>query len=269
MLMLPIVNKRKVMIGKLEFKRKRKIRCGVNYADAKNSDIIVNREKFSESIFKDSKDVNAPIDFIRSKSLLYPRDFLVTTKEERDSNLYDVYEVAQPPKKVNDNLDKLYSKVITDLQNEIPGDDRRGRYISFKDLGIDEHLTDEKIATLQKIVKEERDMSRWPELFEEAGIADLCETVEYFKNFECIVIADSSIPEDSLQDTLKALATIKTRDFKNLNKFYNMAKSNKEIYTKISYINKLLYDKPLSLIQSKSQKQLVKKIDEVEYKKVA
>lgn len=271
MLVLPIVNKRKVMNVHLKYKHKKKIRHGVNYDDASESDIIVNREKFSESTFRDSKDVNAPIDFIRSKSLLYPRNFLVTTKEERNSDLYDVYEVSQPPKKVNSNLDKLYSKAITDLRKEIPGDEKRGRYISLEQLGIGEHLTNDKIAALQRIVKEERDESRWPELFKDAGIADLSDTIDFINNFECTVISDTSIPEESLQDTLRALSVINTRDYKNLSNYYSMAKSNTEIYTKMSYINKIIYDKPLTLIQSKSQrqKQLVKKIDEVEHKKVA
>ena len=85
------------------------------------------------------------------------------------------------------------------------------------------------------------------------------------------MISDTSIPEESLQDTLRALSVINTRDYKNLSNYYSMAKSNTEIYTKMSYINKIIYDKPLTLIQSKSQrqKQLVKKIDEVEHKKVA
>lgn len=271
MLVLPIVNKRKVLNVRLEYKNKKKIRSGVNYDDAQESDIIVNREKFSESIFKDSGDVNAPIDFIRSKSLLYPRDFLVTTKEENDSDLYDVYEVAQPPRKVNDNLDKLYSKAITDLRMEIPGASNRGRYVSFEQLGIGDHLTDEKIAALQRIVKEERDERRWPLLFREAGIADLSETIDFINNFECTVISDTSIPEESLQDTLRAMSVINTRDYRNLSNYYAMAKKNTEIYTKISYINKIIYDKPLTLIHSysKKQKQLVKKMDEVEHKKVA
>lgn len=271
MLVLPIVNKRRVMQVKMEYKNKKKIRQGVRYDDALESEIIVNREKFSESSFKDSRDINAPIDFIRSKSLLYPRDFLVTTKEEKNSTYYDVYAVSQPPKRVNENLDKLYSKAITDLRKEIPGEDNRGRYISLEKLGIGKHLTDEKIATLQRIVKEERDESRWPELFKEAGIADLRDTIDFINNFECTVISDSVIPEQSMQDTLRAMSVVKTRDSKSLNNYYNMAKSNTEIYTKISYINKIIYDKPLSLIQSKSQKQkqLVKKMEEVEYQKVA
>lgn len=268
MLILPIVNKHRIINAKFEWKNKKKIKTRVNYADACKSDIIVNREKFSESSFKNLKEDNAPVDFIRSRSLLYPRDFLVTTKEERNTKFYDIYEFSQPPKRINTNLDKLYSKVILDLLNEIPGEEQRGRYISFDELGIGEHLTDEKIATLQRIVKEERNINRWQILFEEAGIADLKETIDFFKNFECTVISDTTIPEESLQDTLKALSNLRTRDYKNLKKFYEIAKTNAEIYTKISYINKIIYDEPLLLIQSQSQKQkqFIKKKDELESK---
>jgi len=161
--------------------------------------------------------------------------------------------------------------MLKDLQNEIPGTNNRGRYVSFEELGLDKCLTDEKIARLQKIVREERDESLWPKLFEEAGIADLKDTIEFISNFKCTILEDTTIPEESLQDTLNALAVIKTRDYKNLNKYYNMAKSNTDIYTKISYINKIIYDKPLTLIQplGTKHKQLVKKKDEIEYAKAA
>ena len=254
MLILPIVNKNRVMNVSIRLKDAVKVRRGVCYDDASQSEIIVNREKFSESTFKDS--------------LLHPRSFLVTTKEENDSSRYDVYEVAKPPKKVNDNLDKLYSKAITDLRKEIPGVKDRGRYVSFKELGIDEHLTNDKIAKLQQIVKEERNADNWPKLFEEAGIADLSETLDFINNFECTIISDSTIPEASLQDTLNSMSVINTREYRNLNKYYERAKSNTDIYTRISYINKIIYDEPLTLINSRGQnaKQLIKKKDEVERK---
>ena len=87
-------------------------------------------------------------------------------------------------------------------------------------------------------------------MFAEAGVEDLSETVDFMSHFECIVLSDTTIPEDSLQDTLKALSNIQTRDYKNLKNYYQMAQSNTEIYTRISYIHKLLYDKPLTLIQA-------------------
>ena len=270
MLILPIVNRKRVVNVEIKLKDASKIRKKVNFENGNESEIIVNREKFSDSTFKNIKEDNAPTDFIRSKSILHPRKFLVTTKQENDSNLYDVYEISQPPKKVNESLDKLYGKVITDLRKEIPGVKNRGRYVSFKQLGFDKFLTDDKIADLQKIVKNERDTSRWPKLFKEAGISDLSDTVDFINTFECRVISDSSISEDSLEDTIKQLEVINTKDYRNLKKYYEIAKTNTDIYARISYINKIIYDKPLSLIKASEQnKQLIKKKDEVEYNKAS
>ena len=269
MLILPIVNRnpindrRRIMNVAITLRNAKKKRTDVFSSEVKESDIIVNREKFSNSIFKDIREENAPTDFIRAKSILYPRNFLVTTKTRNDSNNYDVYEVSQPPRKVNECLDKLYGKAITDLRKEIPGVENRGRYVSFEKLGMDEYLTDEKIAKLQRIVREERDQSKWPEMFEKEGIADVGNTLDFINNFEFTVVSDTTIPEKSLQDTLKALEVIKTRDYKNLNNYYKMAEKNADIYRKISYINKIMYNEPLTLIQSERQKQLVKKPNEV------
>ena len=270
MLVLPIVNKRRVMNVQIKLKNAAKIRRGVCYDDARESDIIVNREKFSESSFGSSRDANAPVDFIRSRSLLHPRSFLVTTKEEDASSLYDVYEVGEPPSKVNDNLDKLYSKAITDMRKEIPGKEQRGRYVSFADLGFDEMLSDDKIAMLQRVIRESNGTADLGKKLAEAGIADLSDAINFFHNFECTLLSDTAISEDSLQDTIAALAVINSRDYRNLKKYYSMAKSNADIYTKISYINKVLYDEPLTLTRSTSkQKQFVKKMDESEFKRVA
>ena len=270
MLILPIVNKNRVMNVEIKLKNASKVRSRVYSDDVQESDIIVNREKFSDSSFRESRDEAAPTDFIRSRSILHPRNFLVTTKQENDTNLFDVYEVAQPPRKVNSSLDKLYGKAITDLRKEIPGVKGRGRYVSFEKLGLGKHLTEDKIASLQKIVKDERDSSRWPELFKKAGIADLKDTVEFINTFECTVISDTSLSEASLQDTIKQLEVINTKDYRNLRNYYNMAKTNTDIYTRISYINNIIYDKPLTLIQTEKQaKQLIKKKDEVDYKQAA
>ena len=245
-----------------------KIRRGVCYDDAAESEIIVNREKFSESSFKDSKDINAEVDFIRAKSLLYPRSFLVTTKTEADSSQYDVYEVAQPPKKVNDNLDKLYSRTITDMRKEIPRSKAKGKYISFEELGIGNHLTNEKIAKLKKIVQEEKDESLWPAKFEEAGISDLNDTLDFINNFECVIISDANMTEKNFKEILDAFKVINTREYRNLNKYYQRAKSNTDIYTKISYINKIIYDEPLTL-QNGTQKKLIKKKEDNDYRQAA
>jgi len=267
MLILPIVNRNRIMSVQITIRNAEKIRSDVRFDDADESEIIVNREKFSESSFN-TKDKTAPIDFVRSRSLLYPRNFLITTKERDNSKYYDLYEVGQPLRKVNDGLDELYSKAITDMRMEVPGHNR-GRYISFKELGLDKDLTEEKIGKIQRIVKEE-DRSNWPRLFEEAEVSSIIDTINFINTFDAKVISDTTIPEDSLNSVLKALEIINTRDSRNLRKFYNTALDNKEIYAKLSYINKIVYNRPF-LIKTKNErnKQLIKSINESEHKNAA
>lgn len=263
MLILPIANKERILYVGVQLRNAKKIKTNVFSEEARESEIIVNRERFSNSIFKNSREENAPTDFIRAKSILYPRNFLVTTKTKTDSKKYDVYEVGQPPRKVNACLDKLYGKAITDLRKEIPGVKNRGRYVSLEKLGMDEYLTEEKIEKLQRIVAEERDQSKWPKMFEKEGISDIGNTLDFINNFEWTVVSDTTIPEKSMQDVLKSLSIVNTKDYRQLNKYYVMAKRNADIYKKISRINRIMYDEPLTLIQSERQKQLVKKPNEV------
>ncbi len=268
MLILPIISNKRVLNVEVKIKDIHKIKTRVSYKGTKEREIIVNRVKFSDSMFSKTRDINAPVDFIRSKSILYPRKFLVTTREENNTSLYDVYEVPKPPEKVNDNLDKLYSKAITDMRSEIPNMKKRGRYISLEDLGIGEHLSDDRIMLLQRVMREPGD--NLGDKLKKAGISDLAMTADFLNNFECTVISDSDVSEDSVQETLNAMSIINTRDYRHLKKYYQMAKSNTDIYAKISYINKLLYNKPLTLLCSNDNyKCLVKKKDDYEYKNAA
>lgn len=270
MLILPIVNKNRVLNVRVKLKGASKIRNSIKFEDSKESEVIVNGKKLSESMYRDTREKNATINFIRSSSLLYPRNYLVTTRETYDSHVYDVYEVSQPPKKVNDACEQLYEAVITDMRKEIPGIPR-GRYLSFDTVGLGEVLTDEKISKLERIVNDVKDSSQWPGLFEKAGVADLPRILEFINNFDCMVVSDTTIKEETLEDMIASLAPLQTRETRNLMSYYNTAIKNKDIYAKLSYINKVLYGKPLSLIQSQSQrqKQLVKAQGEFDFRNAA
>lgn len=267
MLVLPIVNKGRVMNAELKIIGASKIREDVCYSDIGPGDIMSNRIKFSESSFKKSENDNAPLEFVLYSSLNRKRRFfLVTTEKRSDSNTYDVYEVPQPPEVANKNtsgFSTLFSKKIIDMQKEIPDSPKRGRYVSFEDLGMNEVLSYEKIAKLQRIVKE-YPKSEWPKLFEEAGIMGITKAIEFLKCFEFTIIPDTTIPEVSLQDTLKAMSSLNTRDHRHLNRYYRMAKGNANIYKRLSYANKLVNGEPLTLIRAKGNpKQLIKKKGEV------
>ena len=66
MLVFPIVNNRHVMNVELRLKGVEKIRQGVRIDDTKESEIIVNNERYSKSIYYDSKDTTKEVDFIFS-----------------------------------------------------------------------------------------------------------------------------------------------------------------------------------------------------------
>lgn len=257
MLVLPIVNRDRILNVCITLKDAVKIRVGVHFSDSKESEVVVNGRKISESVYGNSKDINALLDFVRSNSLTSKKNFLITTREESESSLYDVYEVAQPPKRINDSLDNLYSMALIDMQKEIPNI-KKGKYVSFEKLGFGEYITDERVSKFKEVVDNSSSVDKSIiKLFDEAGVMDLYETLDFFNNFDFTVISSSSISEEEFQKVLNSLENIHTRDAKNLRSYYNMALSNKEIYSRISSINKIVYDKPLSLIQSESQRQKI------------
>ncbi len=259
MLILPIVNRGRILNVAVRLKDSSKIRTGIRFSDASESEVIVNGKLFSTSVYKDDKSPLALIDFIRNNSIRMKRNFIVTTREESSSTTYDVYEVALPPAKVSDGLDKLYISLLTDMRKEIPNHNR-GRYLSFGKLGLNDEFSDDKIERLEFVVNNIRDSSQWPMLFRREGVMDLVDTLDFLKCLECTVVSEASINEDSLCDIIGALKKTNTREARNLSSYYQTALDNRDFYSKLSYVNKLVYDKPFDLIQSKSQrsKQLVK-----------
>ena len=145
-------------------------------------EVIVNGKRLSDSSYKDDRSDGAALEFIRTNSVRFKRNYLITTREENNSSAYDVYEVSQPPRRINDGLDNLYTSVITDMRKEIPGI-KRGRYLSLDKLGIDGILTDEKIETLGVVVRNATNSEELNTMLSRAGISDLVDTLEFFKLF--------------------------------------------------------------------------------------
>lgn len=253
MLVLPIVNRGRIMHVKISLKDAEKIHNSVILEGTKESDVIVNQQPFSESSYLHDKEDSSVVNFIRNTSLISHNDFLVTTREESESNRYDVYQVKQPPKFINAALDNLYASAITDMRKEIPNV-KKGRYLSFEKLGLGTHLTDEKLSRLQQIVRTERNSSRWPQLFEQAGIADIPRTLEFLNHFDCTIISDTTLPEETIQTSIAAMEPLNTQEYRNLKKYYQMAQSNQDIYSRLSVAYHSIYNQPYRLIMSEKQK---------------
>ena len=180
------------------------------------------------------------------------KDFLVTTRHNSNSSLYDLYNIEIPPRKVTTGLDNLYGKVIIDMQKEIP-DIKRGRYLSLAEVGVGEHLTEERLAKLKYISETSKDDKEFDYLILSNSMGDLRSTIDFIRMFEFEVVEESTVLENQVEDLINQLEKTKTREYRNLKSYYDMAKKNKVVYKKLSKLNQILYGRPINLIQKREK----------------
>ena len=202
------------------------------------------------------------LNFIRNTNLRCHKDeFLITTRSHIDSDKYDLYSIEIPPKKVTSGLDNLLGRLLLDIQKRIPGM-KKGRYISLRRLGVEEHITNEKLEKLQYIVKNCKDKSRWKYLFFTNGISNLKDTLDFLNLFEFTIIDEATMKEEKFKEMLSIFSYTNGKDYKNLKNYYAIAKENQEVYQLLTYMNRLIYDKPLNLITSKKKSKILVKANE-------
>lgn len=270
MIVMPIVNKAKngnVIIHNVEIRLKNasKVKEGINLKSYREGDIIINNSSFNNSIYNiKNKKPNSTVNFIRNSNYREGRnDFLITTKRYTDSNLYDLYNVKVPKKKISAGLDNLYGALFLDLKSEIPGS-KKSKIISLKRLDLDKTLTEEKIEKLENIVNTVEEKAKQKDIMQLEGVSDLMNIVEAMNDFSFTLVSKAKIREDQLKIVLDAFSEINSKEWKTLNNYYSIAQDNKDVYQKLTRINKILYGKPIGLIKNnEKEKVLVKKKDEV------
>lgn len=255
LLILPIVNKNRVLNVLVTLRDSEKVRKGVSSDEISESDIIVNGRCFSKSSFADSKDPIVILDFIRNNLVMQSKFFSVTTKAGLNSNLCDVYHVNGVPVRVNDIFDRLYVSTLLDMQKETP-DNLKGKYLSFRRVGLGDVFSDEKVSRMKKII-DNVDSSSWMSFFKDDGLVDMLQMLDLLNLFDFTVVGGATISEDTFKGILTSFGKINSKDTKSLNNYYNMAVENSDIYAKMSYVSKMVYDKPFNLIQSSNQKNSV------------
>lgn len=272
MLILPIVNKNRILNVQVTLRSAEKVRTGVNVSEIAESDIIVNGRPFSKSYFYEGVNSKTMVDFIRTNLNTQNKVFSITTKRRHNSDVCDVYDVEIPPIKVSDVFDNLYSRVLLDMQKETPGV-LKSKYLSFEKVGLDDVFSDENISKVRKIVSTVYDRNYWMGMFQDGGLVPMLQIINLMSIFDFTVVSEASIKEEAIIDMLASFDKINSKDTKSLRNYYNMALANRDIYGKMSYVSKMVYDRPFNLIQSSSQKrrsgvQLVK-VEERELNQVA
>ena len=272
MLILPIVNKNRILNVQVTLRGAEKVRSSVSISDIDESDILVNGRSFSKSYFYEGDNSKTMVDFIRTNLNSQNKVFTVTTKRGKNSNLCDVYEVEVPPVKICDQFDTLYSKALLDMEKETPGL-IKSKYLSFEKVGFGEIFSDKNVSKLRQIVSNVYDKSYWMGMFQDEGLVPMLQIINLMNIFEFTVVSEASIREEIVVEMLESLDKINSKDTKSLRNYYNMALDNRDIYGKMSYVSKMVYDRTFNLIQSSSQRKQngvrLVKVEERELNQVA
>lgn len=253
---VPIVNRGRILNVRIRLKSCKKIKEKVKIDDIHANDIIVNNVAFSTSHYQmENAQAIAIMKFIRNHSMMRKNSFLVSTKEEDHSNLYDLYEIDYPFDKITNGLDELFGSMILDLKNGIPDRDK-GRYIDFEKMGITNHITDEKLERLSFIANHVSE--HYQDSIIENDLEDLIDTLKFLDLFDCEVIEKSSIKIEDFQKVLNFLGTIHSKDFRGLVNYYHTALANQRVYSRLSCLYNIVYNDSLKWIKSSKDKVKVK-----------
>lgn len=259
MLIMPILNTSKNGTTKIynvmiSLKTASKVRESTVANGINEEDVIIGNSSFNSSLFNTkNKEDNVVVNFIRSKnSRMNKKNFLVTTRNYTDKIAYDLYSIDIPPRKVTKGLDNLYGKAIIDIQKKIPNI-KKGRYVSLKKIGVVDHISDERLEQLKYIVDSASNDANLQYMLLAHNLGDLKATLDFIKLFDFTIISEATIYESQITDLLESLKFTATRESKNLRKYYDLAKENRDAYYKLSSLNKIINGKTINLIQNKEK----------------
>ena len=263
MLVMPIlINETKnseAMIYNVEVKLNKaaKVKKSTSLKGYKESDIIVNGSSYNNSPYNNiNKNYNSVVNFIRNNIKADKKQFLIATRTYSNSPLFDLYSVAAPPSKISTGLDNLYGSAIIDMQKEIP-DIKHGRDIDLKDLGVDLHITEEKVEKMSYIIKNVKDRTKWDYLFTANGVRDLKTTLDFMNLFDFSIIDNSGIEKNQLESIINSFSHTHDQNFKLMKKYYAKAINNKDVFSKLNRLSQLIYNKPIHLIHRKKDKKVL------------
>ena len=80
-------------------------------------------------------------------------------------------------------------------------------------------------------------------MFEKEGVSETVKLAKALADLEYRLFDDNTLPVDSFEKTLKALSVINTRDYRNLKRYYDIAKTNTEVLRRIVCVFELVYNR--------------------------
>ena len=259
MLVVPIINRDRIMNVEIKLKNATKLdRKNITLKEGvSKSNIISHNSDYNTSSYNINDDASLITEYIRNSGILYKKNYVIVTKEEAESTEFDSFEVKYPRLRVNENIDKLYGELVKDLKNSMP-DNIKGHYIDFSKLGITKNITKEKLKTLKDIA-DHSDPKDYKREIEENDLDDLIIELEFLLNeFDLTIIPESTMKLEYFDKLLDIFSNIKSRDYKALKNYKQIADNNKECYSKISKLYNIVYNDSLNWIHKETPKEKAK-----------
>lgn len=251
MIVLPIVNRGRILNVEVTLKDVSKVGSKTSGFNINSSDIMIHNKKYNDSFY--NKNIATPktvMNFLRENGKIGKSNVLVTTKAD-DKGLFDIYDIKYPSDKVSDGFDNLIGTLLLDLKNE--SINKKGRYLDLYKLGVFDLITDERLTHLEYLSQNMNQLNI-SKYIEEHDLRGLFKLIQAMDMFEFTVISKSSITEEEFNSFTNFLGPTNSKDYNSLLNYYDLAKNNKNEYSKLSYIYKIINNKPLNLIQKRKEK---------------
>lgn len=252
MLVFPIVNRERIVHVQVTLKSATKIGHNISDYNITPSDIIIHNHKYSESHYSNTTaSAKSVMEFIRNSAKTGKSNILISTKQNLESSSYDIYDVKYPGDKITDGLDNLLGTLLLDLKNE--GQNNKSRYLDLKKIGALENITPEKLEKLDYAASNMQYMNV-SKYIKENDLGDLFKTLQLFDMIDFTIIKGSIIKLSEFKNILESFKLTNSKEYYSLLNYYELACSNQEEYSKLSYLNKIVNNRPLNLIHSGKEK---------------
>ena len=253
MLVMPLEYKDKIYVVEVGLRDKESLNESAFFENFSESDLIIGNRKFSESSYSSEKNdlYKAVTRFIRYRFMYTNKDkYVVTTRSEKDSLVFDTFAVKAPSKYVNDGLESLYGACVIDIMRSIPHSLKK-RDISLKTFGILDSLDKEKLNEFMRLSSNDgfKDYSEFRDV-----ITNVIDIFDFLDNFEFrlrrIVKSKEEIDRD-----IEFFDECSSDTSNRMSKFSKRASDNGKIYKQLVAIYGQVFNEPLRLFDNSQVKE--------------
>lgn len=246
MLVVPIINNGKIMNYEIKLRNQEivnKDEIGPNspFARINSGEVYYKGRCYSKWFDDKSISKAAVVDNIKNFSIQTNgenNNIFVSTKTYKNSPSFDIYKVGLPNLDTYYGVKELYGRMLDDIRRSVP-DNSKSRIVSMKALHIDRGIDDNKMAIIKRLNDEftnasEETMNR---LYTNNGVYNTVNLVKVMTDvfgFKKVETSNEDLTE--YLAILKSESDLNTDLSKKMQKKYDIAVDNTEVFNKIAKI---------------------------------